>query len=118
MREQQHEAPPSCYDGGAYPNGNLANACSGDPLLVGLPSEGARVVTLEQLRTLAKTHGVSLENMDKIDLVRAIQRAEGYFACFAPAPDRACDQIKCLWRNDCFAESQEVLPAIPYRPED
>ena len=62
---------------------------------------------LEEIRAIAKTYGIRPENMDKTALIRAIQSAEGYSACFATAPDRACDQVNCLWRKDCFAESQE-----------
>jgi hypothetical protein len=39
----------------------------------------------------------------KVDLVRAIQTAEGNFPCFATAR-KFCDQENCAWRADCMAE--------------
>jgi hypothetical protein len=36
-------------------------------------------------------------------LIRAIQRKEGNFDCFATAHEGVCDQGGCLWRTDCFA---------------
>jgi hypothetical protein len=62
---------------------------------------------LEEIRSIARTHGIRPEQMDRIELVRAIQTAEGNPTCFATVPDRVCSQVNCLWRKDCFAESQE-----------
>ncbi len=69
---------------------------------------------LEEMRSIARSHGISPENMDKTEIVRATQVSEGNSACFATVPDRACDQVNCLWRNDCFAESQEGVLAMAY----
>ncbi len=35
----------------------------------------------------------------KKDLIRTIQRGEGYNACFATR--RTCDQLNCCWKSDC-----------------
>jgi hypothetical protein len=37
----------------------------------------------------------------KADLVRAIQQAEGYDACFKTGKADVCGQDACLWREDC-----------------
>jgi len=37
----------------------------------------------------------------KVDLVRAIQEAEGYEACFKSGKADDCGQDACLWREDC-----------------
>ncbi len=63
---------------------------------------------LEEIRSIARSHGISPEQMDITELVRAIQRAEGNSTCFATDPERKCDQLNCLWRSDCFAESQMI----------
>jgi hypothetical protein len=43
--------------------------------------------------------------MEKGDLIRAIQRAEGNFDCYGTATEEECDQEGCLWREDCFVAS-------------
>lgn len=37
----------------------------------------------------------------KADLVRAIQKAEGYDACFKTGKAHVCGQHACLWRDEC-----------------
>jgi hypothetical protein len=34
--------------------------------------------------------------------VRLLQRSEDNFDCFATAVDGVCDQMSCVWREDCF----------------
>ncbi len=59
-----------------------------------------------RIRKIAKRLGVSNRYaLDRRELVRAIQRKEGNFDCFASAMDGVCDQVGCLWREDCFAEA-------------
>jgi hypothetical protein len=60
---------------------------------------------LREIRRIAKAMGVTSKGLDKIELVRAIQRAEGNFDCFATAVEEECDQEACLWREDCFVEA-------------
>lgn len=57
---------------------------------------------MQELRDMAQILGVSTAGVDRIGLVRAIQRAEGNFDCFATAHEGICDQLTCLWRADCF----------------
>lgn len=65
-------------------------------------------MTLQKIRKVASEHGISGGKLDKISLVRAIQRQEGNFDCFASARDGQCDQHDCLWREDCLASSQQA----------
>ena len=37
----------------------------------------------------------------KKELIRAIQKSEGNFSCFATARN-GCSQIACCWREDCL----------------
>ncbi len=60
---------------------------------------------LKEIRGIAKAMGIRTKGMEKADLIRAIQRAEGNFDCFGTAVDEECDQESCLWREDCFFES-------------
>ena len=62
---------------------------------------------LWRIRKIAKRMGLGANRwgLDKRELVRAIQRAEGYFDCFGSAVEGVCDQVGCKWRQDCFAEA-------------
>jgi hypothetical protein len=42
--------------------------------------------------------------MEKAELIRAIQRAEGNVDCFGTAAEEECSQEECLWREECFRE--------------
>ncbi|HID48751.1 MAG TPA: SAP domain-containing protein [Chromatiales bacterium] len=64
---------------------------------------------MQEIRTLARQRGIKPGKQSKISLVRAIQRTEGNFACFATAYDGECDQTGCLWRKDCFALARKGL---------
>jgi hypothetical protein len=64
-------------------------------------------MTLQKIRKFASEHGIYGSKLDKITLVRAIQREEGNFDCFASAHDGHCDQSGCLWREDCLTSSQK-----------
>lgn len=50
----------------------------------------------------AKDVNISIEGLTLADAVRAIQRAEGNFDCFATAIVY-CDQNSCCWRFACLA---------------
>lgn len=41
------------------------------------------------------------ENLARVELIRKFQRIEGNIDCCASAYSRACNQIECLWRDDC-----------------
>jgi hypothetical protein len=60
-------------------------------------------MNIKKLRDIAKGKGVKTGNMKKENVIRAIQRAEGNFDCFGQARDGVCDQIDCLWRDDCLS---------------
>lgn len=64
---------------------------------------------VEEIRNLARDHGVRGARMKKPDLIRQIQLHEGNFACFGTAFDGFCDQEACLWREDCFRESERNM---------
>ncbi len=68
-------------------------------------------MNLTKIRSLARDAGVKPGKMRKAELIRSIQRSEGYFDCFASATDGECDQLGCLWREDCFAEAKKSRAA-------
>ena len=57
---------------------------------------------LQEIRAIAKLHQINSSGLSKTELIHRIQRQEGNFDCFATACDGVCDQMECLWREDCF----------------
>jgi hypothetical protein len=56
---------------------------------------------IQDIKDIAKKKGVNAGKMNKTDLIRAIQKAEGNNACFATSSVLTCGQVNCLWRTDC-----------------
>jgi hypothetical protein len=56
---------------------------------------------IQKIRQIAKKKNVNFGNVGKIDLIRAIQRAEGNADCFATKAINDCNELNCLWREDC-----------------
>jgi hypothetical protein len=50
---------------------------------------------------IAGKKGIDPATMTKRELIRAIQKAEGYSECFATKNITRCDQLDCSWRGDC-----------------
>jgi hypothetical protein len=61
---------------------------------------------MESVREISRQRGIAPRKLSKLDLIRALQREEGNFDCFATAHDGYCDQFQCLWREDCFMLSK------------
>ncbi len=62
---------------------------------------------LEEVRRMAKLQSISPGKLSKTELIRAIQKIEGNFDCFATAYDGVCNQAGCSWREDCFEASKD-----------
>jgi len=58
---------------------------------------------IAELRKMAKNVGVKVSagKVDRTELVRQIQAAEGNFPCFGTAY-AFCDQSGCCFRDDCL----------------
>lgn len=63
---------------------------------------------MQEIRVLAKDMGIKSARMSKVSLVQAIQLTEGNFSCFASASNGECDQLQCLWRDDCFMSAKKL----------
>lgn len=63
---------------------------------------------IQRVREIARSQGLEPGKAEKVELIRAIQRREGNFDCFATAYEGVCDQIGCHWREDCFAAAGSV----------
>ena len=46
--------------------------------------------------------GLDVGGMSRVDAVRALQRAEGFEACYARGLARSCGQESCVFRRDCL----------------
>ncbi len=62
---------------------------------------------MDEVRSIAKWHSIKPDHLTKAELIKTIQIGEGNFDCFATAFDGECDQVGCLWREDCFAAAKE-----------
>jgi hypothetical protein len=60
------------------------------------------MIKIADLRKLARQMGINSARLNKIGLIRAIQRAEGYNDCYATPYARECTRTECLWREDCL----------------
>jgi hypothetical protein len=69
------------------------------------------VVTLKEIQRMAKLQSIDPGMLSKTGLIRAIQKIEGNFDCFASAYDGICDQTGCIWREDCFEASKRGSPS-------
>ncbi len=56
---------------------------------------------LEEIREIAKKHGIKPGKAKKSELVRAVQQAEGNEPCFDSGKAARCGQEGCMWRGDC-----------------
>ncbi|MBU0675832.1 MAG: SAP domain-containing protein [Proteobacteria bacterium] len=54
-----------------------------------------------EVKDKAKMMGVKSGKMKKSELIKAIQVAEGYHACFGSGTEQ-CPQMECSWREDCL----------------
>jgi len=57
---------------------------------------------MQEIRSIAKNHGIKISKMSKAKLIHEIQRTEGNFDCFATPVTGECDQTTCVWRDDCL----------------
>ncbi len=65
-------------------------------------------MNMQEIREKAKDFGIKTSRMSKMKLIQTIQLSEGNFSCFASAIDNECDQVGCLWREDCFAAAKKL----------
>lgn len=63
-------------------------------------------MNMKKIKQMAKQHGIQIARKGKVELIREIQRSEGNFACFGTAEDY-CDQITCLFRDNCLVNPKE-----------
>jgi hypothetical protein len=60
-------------------------------------------MNMRQVRKKAEQMGIQPGEMKKKDLIHAVQRQEGYPACYGDFGD-GCPYLDCCWRSDCRKE--------------
>lgn len=63
-------------------------------------------MNMQEIRAIATSHNIDSADLSKIDSIHMLQREEGNFDCYGTACDGVCDQVDCLWREDCFEASR------------
>jgi len=56
---------------------------------------------VEDIKEIARQHGIKTGKMKKNELIKTIQNTEGNEECFASGKAMECGQGNCLWREDC-----------------
>jgi hypothetical protein len=59
-------------------------------------------LSMNEIKNKARGLGLNPENLPKMDLVRAIQRAEGNTPCYGRSNNGQCPYTDCCFRKDCF----------------
>ena len=65
-------------------------------------------MNMQEIKNRAKDFGIKAARMNKAELIQTIQLSEGNFSCFASALEGECDQVNCIWRDDCFSASKKL----------
>ena len=59
------------------------------------------IMTIYELRVIAKNMGVDPRKKNKANLIKTIQSKEGNVPCFKTAGN-SCYQEDCRWQRDCY----------------
>ena len=69
-----------------------------------IAKEEVNSMKMQDIRNIAKERGLKVSSrINKTELIRSIQRAEGNTDCFGTEHVNICGQTSCLWREDCLA---------------
>mgnify|MGYP001601351863 CR=1 FL=1 len=63
--------------------------------------EDTKKMILQDIIDIAERMGIDAGALNRTELVRAIQRAEGYSDCFMTGQVQSCGQMNCLWYQEC-----------------
>jgi len=61
---------------------------------------------MTEVRQMAKELEIPSFGKSKVQLVREVQKKQGFFDCFATVGD-FCDRYDCIFRSACFEESKK-----------
>lgn len=60
-------------------------------------------MNFNEIKSMAKGVGINTRGMRKLDVIRAIQRAENNIECYGTQRVDTCNEDACLWRSDCLS---------------
>ncbi len=63
-------------------------------------------MTLEEIRLIAQSHGINADGPEMLELVRAMQSAEGNEQCFGTDKASICGQSGCCWHEPCLVAAE------------
>jgi hypothetical protein len=66
------------------------------------PERGTDLMDMLKIIDRARKKDIEPATMNKTELIRAIQIAEGHSECFATKHITGCEEIDCSWRGDCI----------------
>jgi hypothetical protein len=69
------------------------------------------MMKMHEVRALARSMGVKIGGLSKVEAIRKLQRAEGNFDCFGRAANGYCDQTGCLFHEECLSVSRQGAKA-------
>ena len=58
---------------------------------------------MSEIHKIAKKLGIKSFGKKKVELIKEIQEKEGNIPCFGTDRVNHCNEINCLWREDCIA---------------
>lgn len=61
-------------------------------------------MNMNDIKAIAAKFDIKAGRMKKVDLIRAIQEAEGNLQCFGTDRILNCPEMGCCWREDCASE--------------
>jgi hypothetical protein len=65
------------------------------------------VVKFNEIQKMAKGMGINTFKMKKIEMIQAIQCAENNIGCFGTSRVEDCEELMCLWRDDCLSLNEK-----------
>jgi hypothetical protein len=69
--------------------------------------QGGSSMKMQEVRAKAKSMGVNSFGKTKLDLIKEIQRKEGYSDCYGTAVNGSCDQTECCFRDSCMGAEKD-----------
>ena len=64
-------------------------------------TEKESAMNIDEIKKIAKQHGIKAGKATKSELIRLIQQTEGNPQCYNSNSSQVCGQDACLWREDC-----------------
>ena len=60
-----------------------------------------------EIQKMAKGMSINTFKMKKIEMIKAIQGAENNIECFGTSRVEYCEELACLWRDDCLSLNEK-----------